>query len=117
MKIIQVLVLFFVITGCDNLSPKTSNSKLNSTIYVCSKCETVLYDEKDMLYQNETSKDFSKSISDKVSYNPNSITNKEKLFCKKCNMKIGNYIQSDSINSNGRHCIDKNSIILKKILK
>ena len=117
MKIIQVLALFFVITGCDYLSPKTSNSKLNSTIYVCYNCVTLLFDEMDMLYQNETSKDFSKSISDKVSYNPNSISNKEKLFCKKCNMEIGNYIKSDSINSNGRHCIDKNSIILKKILK
>ena len=117
MKIIQVLAIFYVITGCDYLSPKTSNSKLNSTIYVCSKFETILYNEKDMLYQNETSKDFSKSISEKVTYNPNSISNKEKLFCKKCNMEIGNYIKSDSINSNGRHCIDKNSIILKKILK
>ena len=117
MKTIQVLALFFVITGCDYFSPKTSNSKLNSTIYVCSKCETILYDEKDMLYQNETSKDFSKSISEKVTYNPNSISNKEKLFCKKCNMEIGNYIKSDSIKSKGRHCIDKNSIILKKILK
>jgi peptide methionine sulfoxide reductase MsrB len=117
MKIIQVFTLFFIITGCDNLSPKTSDPKLNSTIYVCSKCETILYEEKDMLYQNASSKDFSKSISNKVSYNPNTRSSKEKLFCKKCNMEIGNYIKSDSINSNGRHCIDKNSIILKKILK
>jgi hypothetical protein len=88
MKIIQVFVLFFVITGCDNLSPKTSNSKLNSTIYVCSKCETDLYDEKDMLYQNETSKDFSKSISDKVSYNPNSIQIKKNYFAKNVIWKL-----------------------------
>ena len=117
MKILLFVTLLFISTGCDNFLKKTNNSELDSVFYLCSKCESILYDEKDLFYENNNSQDFSISLADKVVYDLNSSEKKTSLFCKKCNNEIGNYIVGDSININSRHCINKNSIILNNILK
>ena len=39
------------------------------------------------------------------------------LKCNNCEKTYENFIVSDSINQNGRHCIDKNSLILNSVLK
>ena len=39
------------------------------------------------------------------------------LYCNNCKKTYENFIVSDSTNQNGRHCIDKNSLILNSVLK
>lgn len=39
------------------------------------------------------------------------------LKCNNCKKTYENFIVSDSTNQNGRHCIDKNSLILNSVLK
>ena len=39
------------------------------------------------------------------------------LKCNNCEKTYENFIASDSTNQNGRHCIDKNSLILNSVLK
>ncbi len=39
------------------------------------------------------------------------------LKCNNCEKTYENFIVSDSTNQNGRHCIDKNSLILNSVLK
>ena len=39
------------------------------------------------------------------------------LKCNNCKKTYENFIASDSTNQNGRHCIDKNSLILNSVLK
>ena len=39
---------------------------------------------------------------------------KSELFCTKCDSKLGNLISDDK---GQRHCIDKNAIILKKLIR
>lgn len=39
------------------------------------------------------------------------------LKCNNCGKTYENFIASDSTNQNGRHCIDKNSLILNSVLK
>ena len=39
------------------------------------------------------------------------------LNCNYCKKTYENFIVSDSTNQNGRHCIDKNSLILNSVLK
>lgn len=118
MKLILIFVLFFSSFGCNNVDIK-KNYSFDEKLYTCSKCGSILYNSKDFLYENESSKDFKISFSEKVTYDLNSLDKKNKspLFCKICNKKLGNFIKGDSTNNQERHCVDKNSIILKKIMK
>ena len=48
------------------------------------------------------------------SYDSESNKSKNELFCTKCDSKLGNLISDDK---GLRHCIDKNAIILKKLIR
>ena len=122
MRFSIILIIIIINQGCENNTNNKNTNKKNST-YLCAKCGSLLYDGSEMFYENGSSKDFNNSIEKKVKildtfYRKNYVSenNKSKieLFCTKCDNKLGNLISDDK---GQRHCIDKNAIILKKLIK
>ena len=70
MKLILIFVLFFSSFGCNNVDIK-KNYSFDEELYTCAKCGSILYNSKDFLYENESSKDFKISFSEKVTYDLN----------------------------------------------
>ena len=123
MRFSIILIILIINQGCENITKIDSVNKDDST-YLCVKCGSSLYSENELFYENDNSKDFNNSIEKKVKHFYNlyelaihdSIKNKSKtgLFCTKCDTNIGNLINDEK---GQRHCIDKNAIILKNLIK
>lgn len=123
MRFLALFTLLIVNQGCENITNSNKNTYKENSTYICSKCGSSLYNENKLFHENDSSKDFINSIEKKVkifdtlyvkSYDSESNKSKSELFCTKCDNKIGNLISDDK---GQRHCIDKNAIILKKLIK
>ena len=123
MRFSILFIILIINQGCENISRNDNNNSKENNTYVCLKCGSSLYKENELFYENNNSKDFNNSIEKKVKTfeniyenDTNSKNNKYKteLFCTKCDSKLGNLINDEK---GQRHCIDKNAIILKKLIK
>ena len=123
MRFLALFILLIVNQGCENITNNNKNTYEENSTYICSKCGSSLYNENELFHENDSSKDFINSIEKKVkvfdtlygkSYDSESNKSKSELFCTKCDNKLGNLISDDK---GQRHCIDKNAIILKKLIK
>ena len=123
MRFLALFILLIVNQGCENITNNNKNTYEENSTYICSKCGSSLYNENELFYENDLSKDFINSIEKKVkvfdtlygkNYDLESNKSKSELFCTKCDNKLGNLISDDK---GQRHCIDKNAIILKKLIK
>ena len=124
MRFSIILIIIIINQGCENIAKIDNNINKDNSTYLCVKCGSSLYSENELFYENDNSKDFNNSIEKKVKHFDNlyelaihdSIKNKSKtgLFCTKCDTNIGNLINDEK---GQRHCIDKNAIILKNLIK
>tara|TARA_Y100000389_G_scaffold55719_1_gene51592 strand:+ start:599 stop:973 length:375 start_codon:yes stop_codon:yes gene_type:complete len=124
MRFSIILTILIINQGCENIAKIDNNINKDNSTYLCVKCGSSLYSENELFYENDNSKDFNNSIEKKVKHFDNlyelaihdSIKNKSKtgLFCTKCDTNIGNLINDEK---GQRHCIDKNAIILKNLIK
>ena len=123
MRFSILLILLFINQGCENISNNSKNNLEGNSTYLCAKCGSSLYTENELLYENDSSKDFNNSIEKKVKvldsffgkdYSSKNNKFKTELFCMKCDNELGNLITDEK---GQRHCIDKNAIILKKLIK
>jgi peptide methionine sulfoxide reductase MsrB len=124
MRFSIILTILIINQGCENIAKIDNNINKDNSTYLCVKCGSSLYSENELFYENDNSKDFNNSIEKKVKHFDNlyelaihdSIKNKFKtgLFCTKCDTNIGNLINDEK---GQRHCIDKNAIILKNLIK
>ena len=123
MRFSILFILLFINQGCENTVNNSKNNLEDNSTYLCAKCGSSLYTENELFYENDFSKDFNNSIEKKVKfldsfygkdYNSKNNKSKTELFCMKCDNKLGNLITDKK---GQRHCIDKNAIILKKLIK
>jgi len=123
MRFFILFIILIINQGCENITNNDKNTNKKNSTYLCAKCGSLLYDGSEMFYENGSSKDFNNSIEKKVkildtiyrkSYVSENNKSKIELFCTKCDNKLGNLISDDK---GQRHCIDKNAIILKKLIK
>ena len=123
MRFSILFILLFINQGCENTVNNSKNNLEDNSTYLCAKCGSSLYTENELFYENDFSKDFNNSIEKKVKfldsfygkdYNSKNNKSKTELFCMKCDNELGNLIKDKK---GQRHCIDKNAIILKKLIK